>query len=105
MQTTELWKQLRYGIIELGGQVNSLKEVINNLDQEENPPSLANQHLLEVPIGFGKHKGTLWCDLPDNYLVWMTRQEEMSPNIVKLANRVLASRLEALEAAMAGSNL
>lgn len=43
-------------------------------------------------IGFGKHKGAKWPDVPADYLRWMTRQKDMNADAVFCANEEIARR-------------
>jgi len=47
-----------------------------------NPEDLQRLVTLEMP--FGKHKGTLIADLPDNYLSWFAREGFPSGEIGRL---------------------
>lgn len=47
--------------------------------------------LLKVP--FGKHRGALWADVPDDYLAWMTRHADMDADVVWNVRRELEKRL------------
>ena len=43
-------------------------------------------------IMFGKHKGTEWSAVPTDYLQWMSRQEDMDPDVLWHAGRELGRR-------------
>jgi exodeoxyribonuclease X len=46
--------------------------------------------LIKVP--FGKHRGQKWSEIPDDYLAWMTRQQDMDADVVWNAQRELERR-------------
>jgi exodeoxyribonuclease X len=43
-------------------------------------------------IGFGKHRGSKWADVLDDYLEWMLKQTGMDPNAVHCAKLELGRR-------------
>ena len=43
-------------------------------------------------IGFGKHKGTRWRDLPEDYLDWIAVKSDMDEDTKWLANKWLAAK-------------
>lgn len=48
------------------------------------------RRILKLP--FGKHRGLAWADAPLDYLEWMSRQEDMDPDVVFYARRELDRR-------------
>lgn len=45
-------------------------------------------------IPFGKHRGMAWCDAPQDYLQWMSRQTDMDQDAIWNAKREMARRAE-----------
>lgn len=43
-------------------------------------------------ITFGKHKGSVWSDVPVDYLRWMTQQSEMDADAIWYARQEIARR-------------
>jgi exodeoxyribonuclease X len=41
---------------------------------------------------FGKHKNSLWSEIPTDYLAWMTRQSDMDTDVVWCAKQELSKR-------------
>ena len=74
--TNKKWFQLNYEELEyLKKHTIDHKKNLVLLEMKRRKNSINNQKniasLQDEPIGFGKHKGKLWKDLPDNYLRWI----------------------------------
>lgn len=59
-------------------------------------PALLLQ-LVKMPMPFGKHKGTLLCDLPVSYLEWFQRKGFPDGKLGVLLHTVYEIRLNGLE--------
>jgi len=63
--------------------------------QELNPQVLLD--LVNKTMPFGKHKGTLYYQIPVNYLEWMNRQGFPKGNIGMLLSTLYEIKLNGLE--------
>jgi exodeoxyribonuclease X len=45
-----------------------------------------------IKIGFGKYKGQRFENLPEDYLDWLLKQDDLDEGVKAAANRILLSR-------------
>lgn len=69
-----------------GGEYASADEVANAVESKEKNGD-------DSIINFGKHKGTKWSELPDDYLNWLAENGRQE-NVKERANRELENRLD-----------
>ena len=51
----------------------SLQPYIKEYEGSEHLAKGEDKEAVAIPIGFGKHRGTLYSDLPAEYLLWLKR--------------------------------
>lgn len=52
----------------------------------------SNEPVLLPKVTFGKHRGQKWDAVPDDYLQWILRQQDMNEDVVHTARHYLAER-------------
>lgn len=53
--------------------------------------------IARTPMPFGKYKGRMLIDLPEEYLLWFARKEFPKGSLGRLMGLTLAIRIEGLE--------
>lgn len=71
-----------------GGEYASADEVANAVGAQSKETNGDDS-----TINFGKHKGTKWSELPDDYLNWLAENGRQE-NVKERANRELENRLD-----------
>ena len=69
-------------------EVASAEEVAQAIHQQNNTTTKQSYPSVDIPadcIGFGKHKGTLWSEIPRDYLEWLVKAENTKDDIRALA--------------------